>query len=130
MSLIVQKNQVNKLAVTVTEKTNFDNVNYIMSLYSNEDIDTKIVKFTGDTSTNPTRINYFNLFEVPLVDEDLLNARINLNVGTYDYIIYATFSTGNTLNGASPVESGMLTVKGPITSDVVFSGSSNIVTFK
>ncbi len=132
MSLIVEKNQTNKLSVTVTEKTTLDNPFYIMNLFSKDRISNKIVRFTGDTSTNTVRINQFNLTECPLISEDLFNASIYLEVGTYDYIIYETLSSGLTISGGSPVESGLLTVTGPITTNPVFNnGSGNtIVTFK
>ncbi len=132
MSLLIEKNQTNKLSVTVSEKTLSVNPYYIMNLFSKDRISNKIVRFTGDTSSNPIRINQFNLKECPLIDEDLFNASINLEPGTYDYVIYATFNTGLTINGGSPVESGLLTVNGPINTNPVFNnGSGNtIVTFK
>ena len=128
--LIVQKNQNNKLVVTVTEKTTSSNPFYIMKLFSNDNFSDKIVRFTGDTSVNTARWNEFYLDEVTLVNEDLYNAKANLNAGTYDFIIYATYATGLTTNGGTPVQSGMLKVKDVVAEDVVFSGKNTIVTFK
>ena len=130
MSLIVNKNSTNKLSVTLNEKLNFTGTTILLYLKNNQTHQEKIVKMTGDTSPNPIRINQYYVNEVIPANEDLFNASINLEVGTYDYIFYSTFNTGLTTNGGAPMETGMLTVKGPTTSNVIFTGSSQIKIFK
>lgn len=130
--LTILKNTVNNLNVTVSENTTISGATYLMSLRSNDNLTTKVIRLTGDTSTNTERINTFQLTEVPLVNENLENAWVNLmSASTYDYVIYQTsVLTGTSITNLTPVESGLLKVSGS-TSVVTttFSGSNSIVTF-
>ena len=131
--LIVNKNQVNKLYVTVSEKTTISGATYLMNLYSNDNHDSKVVRFTGDTSNNPVRINIFELTEVDSTSENLEIGWINLmSASTYDYTIYETsVPTGTTISGLNVVEVGLLKVNGN-TSVVqsTFTNSNDIITFE
>jgi CBS domain-containing protein len=130
--LKITKNQSNPLYVTVTEKTTLDPAYYIMSLYSKDNRDTKVLRFSGDSSTNIERWNIFEVTEVPVADEDLENAKINLLAGgTYDYTIYQTSNfSGTSVQGAGIVERGLLKVSDPSTSASTYSASNNIITFE
>jgi hypothetical protein len=103
-----------------------------MSLYSNDDHTTKVVRFSGDTSTNPNRWNIFQLKEVAEVDEDLEIGWINLmQASTYDYIIYQTSNmTGTSISGAGPVERGLLKVNSTGSTSSTFTNYNSIITFE
>ena len=131
--LEIQKNQLNNLYVTVTEKTTISGATYLMQLFSNDNHTNKVVRFTGDTSTNTERINIFQLVEVEAADEDLEIGHANLmSASTYDYAIFETsVTTGTSIVGLTVVETGLLKVSGN-TSVVqsTYEGSNDIVTFE
>lgn len=129
--LKITKNSVNQIYVTVTEKTTLDPAYYLMSLYSNDNRDTKVLRFSGDSSTNTQRWNIFTLEETTLINEDLELAKINLLAGaTYDYTIYQTSSlSGTSIQGAGIVERGLLKVSDPSTSSSTYNTGNTIVTF-
>lgn len=129
--LKIQKNTINNLTVTVSERTTLDPAYYLLGLFSKDNHDTKIIRLTGDTSTNPNRYNVFQLKEVPAVDEDLEIGWVNLQPGfSYDYTIYQTSSTsGTSINGAGPIERGLLKVNGTGSTSATFTETNNIVTF-
>ena len=131
--LEIQKGIVNNLYVTVTEKTTISGATYLMNLYSNDNHTNKVVRFTGDTSTNPERINVFELTEVPLIDEDVEIGWINLmSASTYDYTIYETsVATGTTITGLNVVETGLLKVSGNTSVvQTIFTDKNDIITFE
>jgi hypothetical protein len=132
MSLIIKKNQKNNIFVTVTEKTTVSPAHYLMSLYSNDNHSTKVIRLSGDTSVNTVRWNQFVIEEVPVADEEYEEAKINLiQGGTYDYVIWQTTeATGTSINNLTSVESGLLRVSsGPI-SAITYNNSNQIITFK
>lgn len=129
--LKITKNQANNLIVTVTEKTTITPAYYLLSLYSNDNMSTKVVRLTGNTSPNIVRYDKFVLSEVPLNQENLETAKINLNPGTYDYIFYATTgSTGTTITNAEVTETGLLKVLGSSSAQTIYTSSKNIITFE
>ncbi len=132
MSLIVQKNQVNNIYVTVSEKTVLSPAYYLMSLFSNENKDAKVIRFSGDNSVNQIRWNQFTLEEVDAQYEDLENAKINLLAGdSYDYVIYQTSATtGTSIVNLTSVESGLLQVESTTISPNIFNTTKTILTFK
>jgi hypothetical protein len=131
--LEINKNTVNNLFVTVSEETTISGATYLMQLFSNDNHTNKVVRFTGDTSTNKERINIFQLTETTSANEDLDNAWINLmSASTYDYTIFETsIPTGTTITGLNVVETGLLKVSGN-TSVVqsTFTDSNDTITFK
>jgi len=130
--LKVTKNSTNELYVTVTEKVTIDPSYFLMALYSNDNVSTKIVRFSGDSSTNTERWNIFSLEETTAALEDLENAKVNLIAGgTYDYTIYSTASvSGTSISGAGIVERGLLKVSDPSTSSSNYNTGNTIVTFQ
>lgn len=132
--LIINKNTVNDLYVTVTDRTTLSSPNYLMSLYNNDNRSKKVVRFTANTSTNIERVDIFELTETTSANEDLENGWINLNSGsTYDYTIYETSATtGTSISNLSAVETGLLKVSGSTVVGNVsktFENSNDIVTF-
>jgi hypothetical protein len=129
--LKITKNSVNTIYCTVTEKTTLDPVYYLMALYSNDNRDTKVLRFSGDSSTNTQRWNIFSMEETTAANEDLELAKINLQAGsTYDYTIYQTSSaSGTSISGAGIVERGLLKVSNPSSSESTFTNSNDIITF-
>jgi hypothetical protein len=126
--LKINKNALNALYVTVTENTTISDAKYLMQLFSNDNHTDKVVRFTGDTSNNPARWNIFYLREDS--SEDLENAVISLDAGTYDYSIYETSgTTGTTITGLTRVESGLLEVDGTGTTRTTFNDENGIITF-
>lgn len=132
MSLTIQKNQINNIFVTVTEKTTVSPAHYLMSLYSNDNHSTKVIRFSGDNSVNSVRWNQFTIEEVPLASENLEQAKVNLiQGGTYDYVIYQTTgTTGTSIVNLTSVESGLLRVSGGTQSSSIYNNSNQIITFK
>jgi hypothetical protein len=129
--LKITKNSVNTIYCTVTEKTTLDPAYYLLSLYSNDNRDTKVLRLSGDSSTNTERWNIFTVEEVVVADEDLELAKVNLIAGgTYDYTIYQTSSTsGTSISGAGIVERGLLKVSNPSTVESTINTGNTIVTF-
>jgi len=129
--LKITKNSINELYVTVTENTTLDPAYYLMSLYSKDNVDTRVVRFSGDSSTNTQRWNIFSLEETTAANEDLEDAKINLIAGgQYDYVIYETSApTGTSITNAGVVEKGLLKVENPANSGSTYSDSNNIITF-
>ena len=130
--LNVQKGQSNNLYVTVTEKTTLDPAYYLLALRSKDDMSTKVVRLTGNTSPNTERYDKFVLTETTVVLEDLENAKINLLAGgQYDYTFYQTSSlTGTSIQGAGIVERGLLKVSDPTSTSSTITSSRQIITFE
>jgi hypothetical protein len=130
--LKITKNQANNLIVTLREKTTINPVYYLLALRSKDDLTTKVVRLTGNTSLNTERYDRFVLTEVPFAQEDLENAKINLQAGfQYDYTFYQTPTTGGTsIEGAGIVERGLAKVSDPSTSSSIFSATTQFITFE
>lgn len=130
--LKIQKNQSNNLVVTVTEKTTISPAYYLLGLRSNDNMSTTVVRLTGNTSPNIERYDKFVLDEVSLINQNLENARINLEAGsTYDYSIYQTSAiSGTSVTGLTIVERGLLKVSNPITTATTFNSPRTIITFE
>jgi hypothetical protein len=130
--LKVQKNQSNNLVVTVTEKTTISPAYYLLALRSNDNMSVTTVRLTGNTSPNIERYDKFVLDEVSLLNQNLENAKINLEAGsTYDYSIYQTSATsGTSISGLTIVERGLLKVSNPITTATTFNSPRTIITFE
>ena len=104
----ITKNQTNNVVLTLNEKTTISNANYLLELFSNQNHDSKVVRLSGDTSTNLDRYNQFPIVETST--DDLDNGQISLLEGTYDYFAYETTGSTLSLSGASIIESGKLIV--------------------
>lgn len=130
--LKITKNSTNQLYVTCSEKVTIDPSYYLMALYSKDNRSTKVLRFSGDSSTNTERWNIFSLTETTAALEDLENAKINLvDGGQYSYTIYSTAATsGTSISGAGIVERGLLKVSDPSTSSSTYNTGNTIVTFQ
>lgn len=130
--LKVRKNSKNNLYVTVTERTTISSANYLLSLFSNDNIDERVVRLPANSSTNTARWDIFSLEEVEAANEDLENGKVNLLAGsTYDYVIYETSgSTGTTITGLNVVEKGLLQVEGFKATGSTYNDSNKTITFQ
>lgn len=130
--LKIQKNQLNNLIVTVTEKTTLNPAHYLLALRSKDNMSTTVVRLTGNTSPNIERYDKFVLSETSFANQDLENAKINLEAGsTYDYTFYQTSAiSGTSINGAGIVERGLLKVSNPTSISSTITSSNQIITFE
>ena len=80
------KSQANSLVFTLKEKTTISPVFYFLSLYSNQDHDTKVVSLLINTSTDTERYDEFEVIENDI--EDLANGIVSLDPTTYDYSVW------------------------------------------
>jgi hypothetical protein len=130
--LKIQKNSSNNLVVTVTEKTTIDPAYYLLALRSNDNMNTTVVRLSGNTSPNIERYDKFILDEVSLANQYLENAKINLEAGsTYDYSIYQTpLTSGTSISGLTIVETGLLKVSNPTITATTFNSPKTIITFE
>jgi hypothetical protein len=121
------KGSINVCVFTLNEKTTFTDAKYLLELYSNDDRGTKVLKLGTELSSDIIRFNQFNIEESDT--EDLINAVISLNVGTYDYKVYETESDLITLVDANVVETGKLVVTGEETESTTYDNNTNEYTF-
>ncbi len=128
--IYLQKATINTDCVfTLNEKTTLNPVFYIMSIFSNQNHDTKNILLSNDTSTNFNRWNQFSIEENAV--EDLPNAVVSLIAGTYDYYVWQSTTDDLTLiDAVSVVESGKLTVEGVISAVPEFNDPATEYTFE
>ena len=116
----IERNKVNSVFLTLTEKEVFTGGTYTMRFTSNEDINiVKDIHLNNELSLNDGRYNLFEITED--VNEDLGNQIISLPNSSYDYRIYN--NSGSTIEDSSViVESGLVLVD--FKNDVFISGST------
>ena len=79
MLLLIKKQNVNQIAVTLNEKANFDlNVNWLFR-FKREQTDKDYLIYLNDVSASPNRFNLFVLYE---------GSDLDLPEGEYKYEIY------------------------------------------
>lgn len=104
------KNTANDCFFTLNEKTTLSGATYLLAIYSNQKRNTKVLRLSGDSSTDTIRYNKFVITEVPFASENLNAGDVYLEPGGYDYFAYQT--TGSTLSITADtttiVESGKL----------------------
>lgn len=90
----IQRSTTNPVFLTLSEKTTITDPTYLFSFINQT---TKVAKnFICDSTSDTDRGQQFNIVEVGLGTEDLLNGEIKLlSNGTYNYYIYAQSSTSN-----------------------------------
>lgn len=123
----IQKNQSNSVPFTLNEKTTLtgSSLTYLLELYSNQNNTTKVLRLSGDTSSNPTRWNEYTIIETGGT-ESLGSAIVSLEAGTYDYYVWQTTASTLSLSAAtSIVESGKCKVKGTGTTYTTFNNTTN-----
>jgi hypothetical protein len=131
--LYIKKNNINELFFTLNEKTTLSLPNYFLQLKSNNSTSSKnlLLEYSANTSTNFERYDKFQIQEVEEQNEDLLDRKINLEVGSYDYYVWQSPS-GNTEFSAvtTIVESGKIIVEGEAnTGTTFFTDSRQIIYF-
>jgi len=116
----IERNKVNNVFLTLSEKQVFTGGTYTMRLVSNEDINiVKDMPLNNELSLNDGRYNLYDITED--VNEDLGNQIISLPNSSYDYRIYN--NSGSTIEDSSViVESGLVLVD--FKNDVFISGST------
>lgn len=125
------RGELNILTVTLTEKATILNPNYLMEVYSNNDHTRKVVRFTGDTSTNPVRWNKLPMEEVELANENLEIGLIYLPEGTYDYTFFQTSATtGTSIVEQVVLETGSLSTEGTGATITTVTQENGIITFE
>lgn len=105
------KGQVNKIALTLNEKTTIDNPVYIMALWSKAERKQINVVLQTDLSSNPARWNSFEISEQLQADPQL--GQVSLQAGQYTYTVYQALTDDldlSTVEGI--VETGMCRVIG------------------
>ncbi len=85
----LNRETINTIYVTLTEKTTIDPVSYIFK-FTNENTDKSIEFLSAELSTNITRYNQFNVTTTDvLVNQDVNNGIIYLTEeGQYSYTIF------------------------------------------
>ena len=116
----IERNKVNSVFLTLTEKEVFTGGTYTMRVVSNEDINiVKDMTLNTELSLNEVRYNLYDITED--VNEDLGNQIISLPNSSYDYRIYN--NSGSTIEDSSVIiESGLVLVD--FKNDVFISGST------
>jgi hypothetical protein len=108
----LNQNSENQVFVTFGELSIISNANYILKLKNNQTNTNKNLRLGNNLSPNQMRWDIFDIELVPLNEEDLENAKINLMDGTYNYEAYETSgTTGTSVVGLRMVESGLVTVQ-------------------
>lgn len=112
MTIYLKKNTSNYVCFTLNERIKLGTPNLILQIRSKEDRSSKLMWLIGDIFYNTRRFNYYWIEEVPKVDEDLENMKVNLKIGSYDYYVWETYSDDLSLDiTKNLVESGILRVE-------------------
>lgn len=128
--ITINKNEANNCFFTLNEKTTLSPAYYLLELVSKQNNTSKVVRLSGDTSTDTVRYNKFTITEVPSGSEDLDTANVYLESGEYDYFVWQSSATTLTLSAAtSIVESGRFKVNGTGTTESTFTDTDTEYTF-
>lgn len=111
--ILINKNTLNKVALTLTEKQTISNPDYLFEFINDITGTIKIFSAT-DISTATSRYNYFNIIDNVIENE--YNATMNFTpVGYWKYTIYEMEKTSpvdlNPSNALSVLETGKVLVK-------------------
>lgn len=113
MTIYIEKNESNVCMFTLTESTTITGAKYIMQIESKALNTSKLMWLNTDLSLYPERYNEYIITEVPEIDEDLENQKINLIEGGHNFYVWQTdvdeLDTDLALN---IIESGWLHVVG------------------
>lgn len=105
------KGEVNKIALTLNEKTTIDDPVYIMAFWSKAERKQINVILQTDLSSNKARWNSFEISEQLLPNPEL--GQVSLQPGQYTYTVYQAVTDDLDLSTAEGiVESGMCRVIG------------------
>jgi hypothetical protein len=128
-------NQENIFCTDASSDSKLDNPFYILSLYSNENREYKILNLTRNANTNQ-RTDFFT-FRASTSD-NLYNGIVKLSEGvSYDYTIYESLfplsPSASTVTNLNIVDFGIMEVEkvdNIITGNTVFTSSQKIKSFK
>lgn len=113
MTIYIEKNESNICMFTLTESTTITGAKYIMQIESKALNTSKLMWLNTDLSLYPERYNEYIITEVPEIDEDLEDQKINLIEGGHNFYVWQTevdeLDTDLALN---IIESGWLHVIG------------------
>lgn len=90
--ILLQKGAINTVVLTLTEKTSVSPVYYLFQLES-EQTKIKTLFLASDTSSHLTRYNEFQIEETDT--PDVMNGKISLIPGFYEYRVYQQTSPTN-----------------------------------
>lgn len=111
MTIYINKNQSNICAFTLNENTNEFASYYILELESKVDYMTKLMLLKTDMSINRIRYNKYLIQEVELINEDLMNQKINLTDSEYNYRVWESSTNVLDINlFDNIIESGLVKV--------------------
>lgn len=110
MTNYITKNDWSEIKFTLNESITISNPVFMLQIESKVDYTTKDLLLDDDYSWNTDRFNEYMIEEVPLVDEDLLNLKVNLELGQYNFYVWqcATASINTTTDNI--IESGQIRV--------------------
>jgi len=125
--MTINKNAINDIVVTVTEKTTIDNPIYLFEFFNKETKD-----FSYCISENTSTQDRYDSFSIEDTNTpDPLMGQVNLTTGEYRYKIYQqTSSTNLDPDNTTPaeftdwVEQGVLDVFGTETSPSQYEGAT------
>lgn len=109
--ILIKKNSVNLVLLTLLEKTTIDPVFYLFEFWKEGSPGTRKTFLSNDSSTNTGRYNEFYIEEN--TTEDTLNGIISLETGDWFYNVYEQSSSTNLIVASSGglVENGRVQVK-------------------
>lgn len=127
--ILINKNSINNIVVTTTEKVTLVNPYYLFSFESNADKSTTNF-ICVDSSSATTRYNLFSIIETGSTSINLTASTVNLIEGWYNYTIYEQTSDTNLyISGTTnSVESGLALVSG--SSQYNYIKDDSIINFK
>lgn len=91
--ILIKKNTVNTVILTLSEKTTLDPVFYLFEFIQQGSPGTKKIFLASDISSNKPRYNEFEIEET--TSEDLINGKIDVLTGDWFYNIYEQSSSSN-----------------------------------
>ena len=113
MTIFIDKDTSNTCFFTLNESTTITGVRYILEIESKATNQSKIMWLNDDVSTNVERYNKYIIQEVPEIDEDLEDQKINLIIGGHNFYVWQTESDILDISFAQNIiESGWIHVNG------------------
>jgi hypothetical protein len=128
--IYIQKNQLNKIVLTLCETSRLVNPYYLFEITNEFNLQSAPIYFaTPNISTNKNRYDLFNLLESPAGSTTGgYNVPLSLVSGQYKYNIYE--SSAATINIAATtgiiLESGRMVVAGDIDSTITLGNPNSI----
>lgn len=110
-TIVIEQNTVNNVILMLTDNTTISSPIFVFEFINDFNLSSKIFN-SADLSNFICSYNRFEIEEVPLIDEDLLNGKVNLKTtGFWTYNIYQSVIPTLDLTGLKKISTGKAYIK-------------------